>query len=148
MPAKHSNGGLGPHTLWPSPAENRRGEAWGVTLIELVVGIAVLGILGALLIPVVFLGTHGAADVPQAQATAIATSCLDENLAAAYGQVSSNCGTLPAGFSATVSTVAAGKDLPNTNNNNNDAQRITVTVAGPDGASVQLAAYRCNYAFR
>ena len=145
MPAKRRDG-LGPHTLGPFPAENQQGEAWGVTLIELVVGIAVLGILGALLIPVVFLGTHGATDVPQAQATAIATSCLDENLAAAYGQVSGNCGTLPAGFIATVSTVSAGNEIQISNNN--DAQRITVAVTGPDGVSVQLAGYRCNYAFQ
>ncbi|MGC9161790.1 pilus assembly FimT family protein, partial [Acidithiobacillus sp.] len=59
------------------------GKAQGVTLIELVMAMVLLGFVAALIIPVVWYGRFGANPVPTAQATAIAQSTLEQGMTAA-----------------------------------------------------------------
>ncbi|MGC8592499.1 pilus assembly FimT family protein, partial [Acidithiobacillus sp.] len=62
------------------------GKAQGVTLIELVMAMVLLGFVAALIIPVVWYGRFGANPVPTAQATAIAQSTLEQGMVADYKQ--------------------------------------------------------------
>ncbi|MHB0888438.1 prepilin-type N-terminal cleavage/methylation domain-containing protein [Acidithiobacillus sp.] len=121
------------------------GKTRGVTLIELVMAMVLLGLVAALIIPVVWYGRFGANPVPTAQATAIAQSTLEQGMVAGYNRPFGNkcdgkVNTTPQnGFSiATSCTQSKWQDIPN----KNDAEYLTVQVTGPSGADVTLGAWR------
>ncbi|MBU2848194.1 type II secretion system protein [Acidithiobacillus ferriphilus] len=133
-----------------------RGKEHGVTLIELVMAMVLLGFLAALIIPVVWYGRFGANPVPTAQATAIAQSTLEQGMVANYKSPFGNgCKGKPSptpansyGFSITTSCTASkwlGIQKPGIQKK--DAEYLTVQVSGPSGADITLGAWRTKYAF-
>lgn len=128
-------------------------KAQGVTLIELVMAMVLLGFVAALIIPVLWYGRFGANPVPTAQATAIAQSVLEQGMVATYsqpfGQPCGNPNTFTQGaftVSATCSSsawaVAGASTIPA-----QSAEYLTVRVTGPSGADVTLGAWRTKYSF-
>ena len=135
-----------------STAQGASGKAQGVTLIELVLAMVLLGFVAALIVPVVWYGRFGANPVPTAQATAIAQSTLEQGMVAPYSNpFGPLCGTpytLQGVFtvSATCSpspwAVAGASTIPA-----QSAEYLTVRVTGPSGADVTLGAWRTKYCF-
>ncbi len=133
------------NTAAPGPG----GKAQGVTLVELVLAMVLLGFVAALIIPVVWYGRFGANPVPTAQATAIAQSTLEQGMTAGYNQPFGNkCNgkvntTSQNGFSiATSCTQSRWQGIPR-----KDAEYLWVRVTGPSGADVALGAWRTKYCF-
>ena len=126
-----------------------RGKEHGVTLIELVMAMVLLGFLAALIIPVVWYGRFGANPVPTAQATAIAQSTLEQGMVANYKSPFGNgCKGKPSptpansyGFSITTNcTENKWQGI-----RKKDAEYLTVQVSGPSGADITLGAWRTKY---
>ncbi|MBU2829865.1 type IV pilus modification PilV family protein [Acidithiobacillus ferriphilus] len=136
-----------------------RGKEHGVTLIELVIGMALMGFLAALIIPVVWYGRFGANPVPTAQATAIAQSTLEQGMVANYKSPFGNgCKGKPSptpansyGFSITTNCTENKLKLRTKNKQQwipkKDAEYLTVQVRGPSGADITLGAWRTKYCF-
>ncbi len=131
------------------------GKAQGVTLIELVLAMVLLGLVAALIIPVVWYGRFGANPVPTAQATAIAQSVLEQGMVADYKNPFlaepvkvKGCKRKPQttplnGFSiATSCTQSRWQGIPE-----KDAEYLQVQVTGPSGADITLGAWRTKYSF-
>lgn len=126
-----------------------KGEDRGVTLIELVIGMALMGFLAALIIPVVWYGRFGANPMPTAQATAIAQSTLETAMTASYAQPFPNCNC----------TISCNPPLSSQNDygvavgctasalSGATAEYLTVQVTGPSGADITLGAWRTRYIF-
>ncbi|MHB1203165.1 MAG: prepilin-type N-terminal cleavage/methylation domain-containing protein, partial [Acidithiobacillus sp.] len=121
-------------------APGAREKAQGVTLIELVIAMVLLGLVAALIVPVVWYGRFGANPVPTAQATAIAQSTLEQGMVAGYNQpFGKKCNgklsqTSQNGFSiATSCTQHKWQGIQK-----KDAEYLQVRVTGPSGADVTL----------
>ncbi|MFA7523759.1 MAG: type II secretion system protein [Acidithiobacillus sp.] len=125
-----------------------KGEDHGVTLIELVIAMVLLGFLAALLIPVVWYGRFGTNPVPTAQATAIAQSTLETAMTASYAQPFPNCNCTNSCNTAYsqndygVAVACAASALSGAT-----AEFLTVQVNGPSGADITLGAWRTKYHF-
>ena len=138
------------NTAAPGPG----GKAQGVTLVELVMAMVLLGFVAALIIPVLWYGRFGANPVPTAQATAIAQSTLEQGMVAPYSQpfgqsCNGNPNTSTQGaftVSATCSSlawaVAGASTIPA-----QSAEYLTAQVIGPGGADITLGAWRTKYSF-
>ena len=119
----------------------------GVTLIELVMAMVLLGFVAALIIPVIWYGRFGANPVPTAQATDIAQSALEAAMTAPYAQPfpnCSNCTTCPP-YSQDdygVAVACSASALSGTT-----VEYLTVRVKGPSGADITLGAWRTKYCF-
>lgn len=121
----------------------------GVTLIELVMAMVLLGFVAALIIPVVWYGRFGANPVPTAQATDIAQSTLEQGMVADYKSPFGNgCKGKPSqtpansyGFSITTNCTASKWQRIQ----KKDAEYLTVQVSGPSGADITLGAWRTKY---
>ncbi|MGC9216059.1 type IV pilus modification PilV family protein [Acidithiobacillus sp.] len=131
-----------------------KGEDRGVTLIELVMAMVLLGFVAALIIPVVWYGRFGANPMPTAQATAIAQSVLEQGMVADYKQpFGKKCNgrlrtTSQNGFRiATSCTHSKWQAIPKQAIPKNDAEYLNVQVTGPSGADVTLGAWRTKYCF-
>ena len=127
-----------------------KGEDRGVTLIELVIGMALMGFLAALIIPVVWYGRFGANPMPTAQATAIAQSTLETAMTASYAQPFPNCNCtiscnppLSSQNDYGVAVACSASVLSGTK----AAEYLTVRVTGPSGADITLGAWRTRYIF-
>ncbi|WP_437560246.1 type IV pilus modification PilV family protein [Acidithiobacillus sulfuriphilus] len=129
------------------------GKTQGVTLIELVMAMVLLGFVAALIIPVLWYGRFGANPVPTAQATAIAQSTLEQGMVAPYSQpFGQSCGnpntstqgafTISATCSPSAWTAAGASTI-----SAQSAEYLTVQVTGPGGADVTLGAWRTKYSF-
>jgi prepilin-type N-terminal cleavage/methylation domain-containing protein len=120
----------------------------GVTLIELVMAMVLLGFLAALIIPVVWYGRFGANPVPTAQATAIAQSTLETAMTASYAQPFPNC-TCTASCNTAYSQNDYGVTVACTPSalSGATAESLTVRVTGPSGADITLGAWRTKYCF-
>ncbi|MHB1532977.1 pilus assembly FimT family protein, partial [Acidithiobacillus sp.] len=132
-------------------ASGARGKAQGVTLIELVLAMVLLGLVAALIVPVVWYGRFGANPVPTAQATAIAQNVLEQGMVAGYNQPFGRKCNIPPnttsqnGFSITTSCKqpkGQWQGIPE-----KDAEYLQVWVTGPSGADVTLGAWRTKYSF-
>ena len=125
-----------------------RGKEHGVTLIELVIGMALMGFLAALIIPVVWYGRFGANPVPTAQATDIAQGTLEAAMTAPYAQPFPNCNCTTSCNTAYsqndygVAVACTASALSGAT-----AEYLTVRVTGPSGADITLGAWRTKYAF-
>ena len=125
-----------------------KGEDRGVTLIELVIGMALMGFLAALIIPVVWYGRFGANPMPTAQATAIAQSTLETAMTASYAQPFPNCSSCKpqcSTYSQNDYGVAVGCTASALSGAT--AEYLTVQVTGPSGADITLGAWRTKYIF-
>ena len=130
-----------------------REKAQGVTLIELVMAMVLLGLVAALIVPVVWYGRFGANPVPTAQATAIAQSTLEQGMVAPYDNPFSNPNPKPC--NGTISTQSVGAFSLNISCtrssfngiSTNDAEYLSVWVIGPSGADITLGAWRTKYSF-
>ena len=126
-----------------------KGEDQGVTLIELVIAMVLLGFLAALLIPVVWYGRFGTNPVPTAQATAIAQSTLETAMTASYAQPFPHCDCTHSCHTAYgqnddgVAVACSASTLSGAT-----AEFLTVQVTGPSGADITLGAWRTKYIFR
>lgn len=141
-------------------------HARGMTLVELIVAIIVVGMCVTTALSLVSLSVRSATAMTRTQASAIAASYLDEILSKRYvedgveasrqqyddvrdyagldemGARNAN-GTLITGLSAYRVQVGVFDDLmPNGVN----ARRIEVTVTDPNSVTVMLMGYRTNYA--
>ncbi|MHB8249034.1 MAG: prepilin-type N-terminal cleavage/methylation domain-containing protein [Acidithiobacillus sp.] len=133
-------------------ASGARGKAQGVTLIELVLAMVLLGLVAALIVPVVWYGRFGANPVPTAQATAIAQSVLEQVMVADYNQPFGNkCNgkantTSKNGFSiTTICEHLKWQGIPK--RKENDAEYLQVQVTGPSVSNITLGAWRTKYTF-
>ena len=123
-------------------------EEQGVTLIELVIAMVLLGFLAALLTPVVWYGRFGTNPVPTAQATAIAQSTLETAMTASYAQPFPNCNCTHSCHTAYsqnddgVAVACSASTLSGAT-----AEFLTVQVTGPSGADITLGAWRTKYNF-
>lgn len=124
------------------------GKTEGVTLIELVLAMVLLGFVAALLIPVVWYGRFGANPVPTAQATAIAQSTLETAMTASYAQPFPNCDcTTPCNTPYSQNDYGVAVACSASTLSGATAEYLTVRVTGPGGADVTLGAWRTKYCF-
>ncbi len=120
----------------------------GVTLIELVMAMVLLGFVAALIIPVVWYGRFGANPVPTAQATDIAQGTLEAAMTAPYAQPFPNCNCTNSCNTAYsqndygVAVACTASALSGAT-----AEYLTVRVTGPSGADITLGAWRTKYCF-
>ena len=125
-----------------------RGKEHGVTLIELVIGMALMGFLAALIIPVVWYGRFGANPVPTAQATAIAQSTLETAMTASYAQPFPNCNcTNRCNTAYSQKDYGVAVDCTASALSGATAEYLTVRVTGPSSADITLGAWRTKYCF-
>ena len=125
-----------------------KAEDQGVTLIELVIAMVLLGFLAALLIPVVWYGRFGTNPVPTAQATAIAQGTLETAMTASYAQPFSNCNctnSCNTAYSQNDDGVVVACSASTLSGA--PAEYLSVRVTGPSGADITLGAWRTKYNF-
>ena len=126
-----------------------KAEDQGVTLIELVIGMALMGFLAALIIPVVWYGRFGANPLPTAQATAIAQSTLETAMTASYAQPFPNCNcTNSCNTAYSQNDYGVAVDCTAAALSGATAEYLTVRVTGPSSADITLGAWRTKYNFR
>ena len=148
------------------PARSVRRTA-GVTLVELIIAIVVVGIALAAIMSVFVVTTHHSADpMLRVQAQILAEGYLDEVLLKKFYDTTSNrvcpggaashanyvCGynglseTPITGYTASVSVTSAGVTLGSLNNASViRVLQVDVTVAGPGSTTIALTGYRANY---
>src|SRR5262249_26444098 len=139
----------------------------GVTLVELIIAIVVVGIALAAIMSVFIVTTQHSADpMGRVQAQILAEGYLDEILLKKFYDTTTsrvcpggaashaayvcgyNCLSEPsiAGYTASVAVTSSGVTLNGLNNTSViRVLQVNVTVTGPDSTSINLTGYRTNY---